>query len=178
MRTLLLALLLATPALAALRVDGKPKVAFFAVGNPGFLDIEGTSADLSCTDDGTTLTCSHALDTLETGIELRDEHMKSKFLHTSQYPKASIALAKAAVPWPTEVGKEARGSVAATFTAHGVSQPATVNYVVKKSKTGWKVTAKFDFDISKHGVEVPSYLGVTVESAMRAEVSFDLVDAP
>ncbi|MBM4365666.1 MAG: YceI family protein [Deltaproteobacteria bacterium] len=178
MRTLILALLLAPPALAALKVDGKPKVAFFAVGNPGFLDIEGESADLACADDGTTLTCDHALDTLDTGIGLRDEHMKTKFLQTEKHPKASIALAKASIPWPAEVGKEARGSVAATFTAHGVSQPATVNYVVKKSKTGWRVTAKFDFDISKHGIEVPSYLGVTVESTMRAEVSFDLVDAP
>lgn len=179
MRTLaLLALFFATPALAALSVDGKPKVAFFAVGSPGFLDIEGTSSDLACTDDGTTLTCSHALDTLDTGIELRDDHMKTKFLQTAQYPKASIALAKASIPWPTEVGKEAKGTVAASFTAHGVTQPAVVNYAVKKSKTGFRVTAKFDFDISKHGIEVPSYLGVTVDSAMRAEVSLDLVDTP
>ena len=53
---LLPALLFASAALAGMRVDGKPKVSFFAVGSPGFLDIEGTSSDLVAGDDGTTLT--------------------------------------------------------------------------------------------------------------------------
>lgn len=174
----LLLALLAAPAHAGMKVDGKPKVSFFAVGNPGFLDIEGESNDLACVDDGTTLTFTHAVGTLETGIALRDEHMKSKFLHADQHPTVTLALSKSDVTWPDEVGKSSTGTVAATFSAHGATQPTEVTYTVRKSKTGWKVAAKFPFDISKHGIEVPSYLGVTVESAMRAEVSFDLVDVP
>ncbi len=177
MTTLLLALLVA-PAHAGMKVDGKPSVSFFAVGSPGFLDIEGESKELSCADDGTTLTFTHQVSTLSTGIGLRDEHMKSKFLHADQYPTVSLSLAKAAVTWPAEVGAAATGTVAASFSAHGTTQPTEVAYTVRKSKTGWKVSAKFPFDISKHGIDVPSYLGVTVDTAMRAEVSFDLVDTP
>jgi len=176
--TALLLLLLVAPAQAGMKIDGKPKVSFFAVGNPGFLDIEGESKDLACADDGTTLTFTHQVNTLTTGIGLRDEHMKSKFMHAEQYPTVSLSLAKAAVPWPAEVGAAASGTVPASFSAHGASQPTEVAYTIRKSKTGWKVTAKFPFDISKHGIDVPSYLGVTVETAMRAEVTFDLVDAP
>lgn len=165
-------------ALAGMKVDGKPKVSFFAVGSPGFLDIEGTTSDLVATDDGTTLKFACKLDTVSTGIDLRDEHMKSKFMHTQNFPETTLSFAKSAVAWPTELGKGATGTLTAAFTAHGVSKDVPVEYNVRKSKTGFKVTAKFPFDIVQHGIEVPSYLGITVDTAMRAEVAFDLVDAP
>lgn len=171
-------LLVASTASAGMKVDGKPKVSFFAVGSPGFLDIEGTTSNLVATDDGTTLSFACALDTISTGIDLRDEHMKSKFMHTQNFPQTTLSFAKSLVPWPTEVGKGATGTLTAAFTAHGVTKDVAVEYNVRKSKTGYKVTAKFPFDIVQHGIEVPSYLGVTVDTAMRAEVAFDLVDAP
>ena len=175
---LLLSLFAAPMAQAGMRIDGKPKVAFFAVGNTGFLDIEGTTSDLVATDDGTTLSFACKLDTVSTGIGLRDEHMKSKFMHTQEYPTTSLSFPKSAVPWPVAVGESADGTAAAAFTAHGVTKDVAVAYVVRKTKTGFRITAKFPFDIAQHGIAVPSYLGVTVETVMRAEVAFDLVDAP
>ena len=166
------------PAFAGMHIDGKPKVSFFAVGSPGFLDIEGVTSDLVATDDGTTLVFAVKLDTISTGIDLRDEHMKSKFMLTQTYPNATLSLPKASIAWPTETGKSISATITAPFSAHGQTHDVPVEYTVKKSKTGQHITAKFPFDIVNFGIDVPSYLGITVDTAMHAEVAFDLVDTP
>lgn len=163
-----------TPAWAGMTLAGAPKVTFFAVGNPGFLDIEGVTNQMTVADDGTKLTFTVPMATVETGIDLRDDHMNNKYVEVATYPNVVLTLDKASVTWPAAVGESASGTAKATFTIRDVTQPADVTYTVKKSKTGYKVNAKFTFDVSKHGIAVPSYLGVTVESAMRAEVAFDL----
>lgn len=173
---LLLALAAAPPALAAMQAAGPAKIVFHAMGSPGFLDIDGTTDDISVTDDGTQLRFSVRLDTVTTGIDLRDDHMKSKFLHTDRYPTAGLVVARDAVRWPTELGKAESGTIEAPFTAHGATRSVKVDYTIRRSKTGWNIRAKFPFDTSGHDIEVPSYLGVTVEPAMNAEVVIDVAD--
>ncbi len=77
---------------------------------------------------------------------------------------------------PALAAFEAAGTIDAPFTAHGATETVRVEYTVRKSKAGWNIRAKFPFDISRHGIEVPSYLGVTVDATMRAEVVIDVVD--
>lgn len=182
-RSLLLAALLLLPgaASAGLKVDSTiaaPKVGFHANGEPGALDIDANTADLAVADDGTTLTFTVALGTVSTGIDLRDEHMKDKFLQVGSFPNATLAFPKASITWPVEVAKRTKGSVDAQFTAHGVTKPVKVTYDVSKTKTGYKVDASFPYDISQHGIEVPSYLGITVDAKQTAKATFYLVDAP
>lgn len=163
---------------AALRVDGKPKVSFFAVGSPGFLDIEGVSAALTVKDDGTKLVFTLPMSSVDSGIEMRDSHMNEHYVEIAKFPNVSLSLNKADVKWPVNVGEVAEGTVKATFNAHGVDAAVDVSYAVSKTKTGFRVKAKFPFDTAAHGIAIPSYLGVTVDPKMRAEATIDLVDAP
>lgn len=169
-------LLVAPPAFAAFEAAGPAKIVFNATGSPSFLDIEGATSDVAVTDDGTSLRFTVWLDTVTTGIELRDEHMKSKFHQTDRFPTADLVVSRDGVKWPTELGKAETGTLQAPFTAHGTSETVKVDYTVRKSKAGWNIRATFPFDISRHGIEVPSYLGVTVEPAMNADVLIDIVD--
>lgn len=163
---------------AALQVEGKPKVTFHAEGSPGALDIEGKTNALVLTDDGTTLTFHVRMETVDTGIPVRDHHMNEKYVETAKYPEVTLAVPKAAIPLPTATGEATNGTIKGTFTAHGVPQEVDVAWDVRKSKTGWRMHAKFPFDVQAHGIEIPSYLGVTVDPAMRAEATADVVDAP
>lgn len=172
------ALALPTDADAAIKVEGKPKVTFFATGSPGFLSIEGVTNALSAADDGTRLTFTVPMSTVSTGIAVRDAHMNDNYVEVAKFPNATLTFAKADVKWPATLGEVAEGTVKATFNAHGVDQPADVTYTLSKTKTGWKVKAKFAFDVAAHGVAIPSYVGVTVDPKMRAEVTADLIDAP
>lgn len=174
----LVAALAAPVAHAAMKVDGKPKISFFAQGSPGFLDIEGTTSTITAADDGTKLTFTVPMSTVTTGIELRDEHMNNEYVKVAQFPNAVLSVPKASVQWGTNVGEKKSGTVSGEFTIHGVTKPVTVTYTTSKTKTGWKVTGKFEFDVAAHGIAIPSYLGVTVDPKMKAEVALDLVDAP
>lgn len=175
---LALSLSLIPAADAALRPQGQQKISFFATGSPGFLDIEGVTNTISVADDGSKLSFTVPMTSVKTGIDLRDEHMCNEFVQVAQYPNAVLALDRAAVKMPANVGDKTKGTVTGDFNIHGVSQPVSVAYQIQRSNTGYKVTGKFDFDTSKSGIEIPSYLGVTVDSKMRAEVALELGDAP
>jgi polyisoprenoid-binding protein YceI len=163
---------------AALKVEGKPKVSFFATGSPGFLDIEGVTSTVSVADDGTKLVFSVPMTTVKTGIDLRDDHMNNEYVQVAQFTNAVLTAQRANLTWPTEVGAKTKGKADADFNIHGVPQAVKVDYVIEKSKTGFKITGKFNFDCAKSNLVIPSYLGVTVDPKMRAEVSMDVVDAP
>jgi len=175
---LLAGLLVSVDAFAGMNVTGKPKVSFSAAGNPGALDIEGEADTVTAADDGTTLTITVPMASVHTGIDLRDEHMNDKFVQIAQFPNVTLAIPKASIQWPTDTGKGVDGTVTGSFTAHGVSKDVPVTYNVRKSKLGYRVNAKFDFDVTQHGIEIPSYLGITVDPKMHAQAVIDIADAP
>ncbi len=173
-----LGLLLVAPlsADAAVRVDGKPKVTFFGIGSPGFLDIEGVTNTMTAAEDAGKLVFTVPMSTVQTGISMRDSHMNEKYVEVAKFPNAILSFPKADVLWPATLGEEKKGTVKATFNIHGQDQAVNVAYAVKKSKTGFQVKANFNYDTSVAGIAIPSYLGVTVDPKMRAEVAVDLID--
>jgi hypothetical protein len=171
---ILLSALGAMPALAGVAVEGKPKISFFATGSPGFMSIEGVTNTIAVADDGTTLTFKVPMSTVDSGITLRDEN--KNYVQIDQFPDAVLTLPKASVTWPADGSFQGTGE--GTFTIHGVTQPTTVGYTISKTKTGWRVKARFDYDTSKHGITIEPYMGISFDSKMYATVSMDLVDAP
>jgi hypothetical protein len=53
-----------------------------------------------------------------------------------------------------------------------------MTYEVQKTKQGWKCTGSFDYNTNDHGIEVPNYLGVTVDAKQSAKAVLYLVDSP
>lgn len=163
---------------AAVGVSGKPKVSFFAEGSPGALDIEGVTNTLTVVDNGTTLVFTVPMSTVQTGIDLRDDHMNNEFVQIAQFPNATLTLNRADIKFPSAtLGEQSNGTVKGVFNVHGTDVTIDVTYNLMRSKTGYRAKASFNFDASAHGISVPSYLGVTVDPKMRAEVNVDLVDA-
>lgn len=173
---LFLAVASGTAEAGTLRLAGAPKVSFFAKGSPGALDIEGKTSVVVFTDDGTTLTFKVPMATVSTGIELRDQHMRDNYVEVAKYPEITLTLAKADVKWPAPDGEETSGTVAGSFTTHGVTQPVEIAYSVKPGKKGMVVEASFPYDVTQHGIAIPSYLGVTIDPAQRVEVKITLAD--
>lgn len=178
--TALLAISLMFPALAeaGMKIEGKPKVTFFASGSPGFMSIEGVSSAMTLSDDGTKLSFTVPMQTVSSGIALRDQHMNEHYVQIDKFPNVVIEFARADVPWPAELGKSVTGKVAGTFTAHGVPLPAPIEYTATKTKTGWRVKAKFTFNTDAHGMHIEPYMGISFDANMYATVTVDLIDAP
>jgi hypothetical protein len=71
---------------AALSSASDAHVSFQASG-PAGMKIEGTTPDLTVADDGTNVVVTVPLGNLNTGIALRDHHMKEKYLEVPKFPR-------------------------------------------------------------------------------------------
>ena len=171
-----LPLLLAAAAPAQpLKVDsGDSSLEFTAIGKPGFLRINGKDAKIAGTatptGTGYSGTFTAKLDDFHTGIDMRDEHMKKKYLETDKYPTATLKWTVAKV----NLGDSSEVPFKGTLTLHGVERPVegTAKLDPSSDKKSVKVDAKFPLKLSDFKIEIPSYMGVTVAEDVDVHAEF------
>lgn len=159
-------LLLAAPATAAWLSQGTKSVSFTAVG-PGGLRIEGKGSDIDVREQGENVTVSVNLSSMTTGIGLRDKHMKEKYLETAKYPKAVFTVDKSRIKVPFD------GNLEGKLLLHGVTRPLTVHYTAKGAPNKAHVSGSAQLNMKDYGIEVPSYLGITVKPNVTLAMEFD-----
>jgi polyisoprenoid-binding protein YceI len=155
---------------AALSTATDPHVTFDAAG-PAGMKIEGTTADLSVTDDGGNVVITVPLANLSTGIGLRDHHMREKYLEVPKFPVATLTVARAALKFP-HAGEEATADVPATVQLHGQTRLTTVHYDAKSDGSAFAAHGAFRINMNDFGIAVPVYLGVTVKPEVDVTASF------
>lgn len=160
-------------AAAKLVLIGDPEVHFQAVG-PAGLKINGSAPTLAGKEEGDSLVLTAQATSLETGIGLRDHHLK-KYINADAHPKISFKVKKSSLKIP-EDGKEVSGKVNGTFTLNGQSKPTSFAYKAKRTGSDLHVQGLGDIDIRKFGIEVPCYLGVCVDPIVKVKVRFKLRD--
>jgi len=139
------------------------KVTWLATGNPGFLEIDGrggwVAGDLS--DDGGMFSgqFSVEMDKFKTGQDLRDDHMKNKYLEVKKYPTATFVLD------PVKSGKSF--DVKGKLTLHGVTKDITGQATMKKQGGSDVVTVTTTIKLTDFKIDVPSWLGVTVAENVK-----------
>lgn len=146
------------------------EVHFLAKGNPGFMKIEGKSSggltgELDPANTSAPGVFTFAMSELETGIELRDEHMKEKYLEVEKFPEAKLVLKN--VAGLSAIDGNGKGSFSGTLTLHGVSRDVSGSYEIE----GRKVKASFTTKISDYAINVPSWMGVTVADNVDVTVT-------
>lgn len=153
-----------------------PLVKFEALGKPSFLKIKGEAKllkhDLKTENNLVTDVFVLDLNSLNTGIDLRDEHLKEKYLKTKDHPKATLEVVggeKSALDFTGE--KELK----ANLTLAG----KTKEVLVKAQRENNKVEAKLELKLSDFGVDIPSWSGITVSDLVKVNTSFEVpVEAP
>lgn len=187
LQPLLLSLLLPTIALAAaapakeavvLKADpSASKVTFLAVGKPSMLKIHGTASagpagDLKLEGNQLRGAVEMDMDKLDTGIELRTQHMKEKYLQVKEHPKAKLTLTDAAVDegFAKSLSNAGEKPFKGKLQLHGKEQPVEGTYTAKDGQ----VQAKFPIKLSDFAIDIPSYLGVTVADMVDVAVELPL----
>lgn len=174
--------LASSPAHVELQNDAG-SIEFLATGWPSALRIHGKGAgpDGTLTVRGTAVSGSIGVDlgTLETGIGLRDRHMKEQYLQVDRYPRAVLTLSRLDIKLVP--GGSAFGPVTVPFEGmlllHGVEKP--VNGQARISRDDARVTANavFSIKLGDFGIDVPKYLGITVAEKVEVKAAFSaLVD--
>ena len=146
-------------------------VQFTAIG-PAGLAINGKSTDVTAADDGTNVSVTVPLAKLDTGIGLRNSHMRDKYLETGKYPNAVLTVAKSAVGVPN--GGE--GNAQGTLSLHGKQKPVTFHYAVKKDGAEYAVSGSVKVNMTDFGIEQPSFAGAKVNPDVDVAVSFRAKD--
>jgi polyisoprenoid-binding protein YceI len=179
LRSVFVALFISASALGAgtkyrLPVDSeRSKVEFLAVGNPSAIKIRGElkgdpkpalSGEFRIEEFKARGQVTAKLDAFETGIALRDRHMKEKYLETAKYPEAKLEVAELIVPRSfAEDGFSAEAETfKGTLTLRERTVPVAGTVSMKGSKSDMEM--KFDFKVktSDFKIETPSFMGVTV----------------
>jgi polyisoprenoid-binding protein YceI len=117
------------------------------------------------------------LNTVDTGIGLRNRHMRENYLHTDEFPKThyTAKLIKADSINETEYEVEAEG----TFFVHGVEkQKKITGKLLKIDNDKYKVSANFKVALSDYNIEVPSIMFYKIDENMDLCVEFYLKKAP
>ena len=160
----------ATSAYAKLAAQGG-SVEFTAVG-PGGLKIAGKSTDVSASDDGANVVITVPLAKLDTGIGLRNSHMRDKYLETGKYPNAVLTVPKAQLA----LANGGSGDATGTLALHGKQKLVKVHYTAKKEGADFVVTGTTRVDMTEFGIEQPSFAGATVKPAVDVAVAFRAKD--
>jgi polyisoprenoid-binding protein YceI len=149
-------------------------VSFNATG-PAGLNIEGKTSTLNVKDDGTEATFSVPLNTVKTGIALRDTHMCEKYLECGKYPTADLKIKRSDVK--LEEGKETTGEAPGKLTLHGETKDVKVKYKAKKTGGDIAVDASTTFKYTDHKVNKAEYLGAEVKPDIKLHVRTTLKDS-
>jgi polyisoprenoid-binding protein YceI len=149
---------------------GDAQVQFTASG-PAGMSIVGTTGDLLVTETDKDLVLTVPLKNLDTKIELRNRHMREKYLEVDKYPNAELRVAKDAVQKATSSGK-ANG----VLTIHGQSKPVAFTYSSKQDGNATSVSGSVHVNMKDFGIAQPGYAGITVKPDVDVAVSFRVTD--
>jgi hypothetical protein len=112
------------------------------------------------------------LATLDSGISLRNAHMRDNYLEVGKGEGYDRAVLKDIVLG----GDPATLSGATTFTAtlrvHGVERPVRGDARLSREEADVRVDATFAVVLPDHGIAKPRYLGVGVRDEVRVKVKF------
>ena len=145
---------------------------FLAVGKPAMIKIKGhapaaeTKGRIEA--DKIFVVSILNLNLLDTGIELRDEHMKEKYLETRLYPEAVLTIEGAKLP----AGFEAKPLAFSDYEfsgklkLHGKEQKIIGTFSMNESLL---LVAHFSIKLSEFNINIPSYLGINVTDTVAID---------
>jgi polyisoprenoid-binding protein YceI len=164
------------PALAGARLSNpSDSSTVFRTTGPAGMRIKGRGDKMTVADDGKNVVITVPLAQMTTGNDLRDKHMREKYLETDKYPDAELTVARWALRVP-EDGTRVVAWAPGTLKLHGKSKEVKVVYKAKRSGNSYAVEATTDINVTDFGIETPSFLSVSVKPEVDIEVNFTVQD--
>lgn len=107
------------------------------------------------------------LTTLQTGIAMRDRHLRSTYLEVEKGRAYATAVLE-----NIRVDKlDGKGTFRGTLTLHGRRREVVGTSVVQRKDDGVRVQAEFPVKIADFAIPEPTYLGVGVREEVQVKVS-------
>jgi polyisoprenoid-binding protein YceI len=113
------------------------------------------------------------LRTLDTGIGLRNEHLRNNYLEVdkgSGYDQAVVSEIELKGLNPD--APAGKGSFTGSLSLHGVKKAVAGSVDVRPAGGGLRVRASFPVSLSDYGIPEPRYMGIGVKNTVQVEVAF------
>jgi len=126
--------------------------------------------------DSTELYFEVHLETLDTGIGLRNRHMRDNYLETKDYPYATYAgsILRANSTDSNWISIDLTGE----FTVHGEPRMMELSVAALPEGDGYRVKSEFEVKLSDHGIDIPKLMFLKIDERMQLELDFYLKKAP
>lgn len=118
------------------------------------------------------------LATIDTGINLRNRHLREKYLEVAKGEGFNKAvLSEIHLDDADSAGFEGSTGFTGTMLLHGTKQQVTGKAEIHPNGPGRQVRAEFPLVLTDFGVTPPEYLGVGVGSRLIVKVAFTAMPA-
>jgi hypothetical protein len=138
----------------------------------GFVVWSGSTLDTSAQFEGSEFYFEVPLDALDTGVDLRNSHMRENYLHTDRFPYASFSGHIEGVAHDTSGG--IRVVTQGVFSIHGVEKDQDIACLVSANESGYRVQASFPVSLTDHDIEIPSLMFLKINEIVELELDFYL----
>ncbi len=134
------------------------------------------------------------LTTIDTGISLRNQHMRENHLETDKFPKASFKLTRlhSFDKNSLAAGETLKGMADGDFTIHGVTKsytiPVTLSYHTTDANTESRlsgnkgnllfVSAEWKVKLEDHKINRPEFLFLKLAEEQSCSIGVAMTDAP
>ena len=113
------------------------------------------------------------LTTIDTGISLRNQHLREKYLQVAKgtgFDKASFSEIRVSEATGGEF--EGRSAFTGSLVLHNMKRQVTGTAEIRRLGTSVRVEATFPVTLTDFGIEPPEYLGVGVANRVMVKVQF------
>jgi polyisoprenoid-binding protein YceI len=149
--------------------SSKGKTSFVAVGRPSAIKIKGEGVgptgqiEVKFQGDQAEVNGESKVDlsTFNTGIQMRDKHMKEKYLETGKFQTATLLFKNVKIP-AENVRSNGQVEVTGQLTLHGLTKDIPVKLNLKNKDGALRAEAEFKIKLTDFAIEIPSFSGITV----------------
>ncbi|MEQ9568696.1 MAG: YceI family protein [Longimicrobiales bacterium] len=137
----------------------------------GYALLDGDGVRPGTAFDGARLYFEVDLASLDTGIGLRNRHMRENYLEVEEHPYATFAGTVARI---VDTADGLRVESDGTFTVHGVSRARSLDCLALADGDGWRVSCGFVVNLTDHDIEIPKIMFLKLAEDIRVELDFRL----
>jgi polyisoprenoid-binding protein YceI len=115
------------------------------------------------------------LRTLDTGIDLRNKHMRENHLHTDSFPSAVFTLDSISGNGELSADGPTPLAIHGQMTIHGVTKSVTTPATLSAAGTrGMRIQTEFPLKITEYGIPRPEFLFLKLAEEVRIIVDLTL----
>ncbi len=110
------------------------------------------------------------LNSIDTGIGLRNRHMRENYLHTDKYPITYFSGKIISVEDSTNGIKKVITS--GKIFIHGIEKPLETSGTLTPYENGFRIKTSFSVMLSDFNIEIPQIMFMKIDEEMRLRLDF------